>query len=98
MFTRPKPQYALSLKTSKLQTALKHINKCLHSLVSTLPPIEITYWLTSLNKHITKATTLSGISIPSLTPISISPLVDPDSQTSYYKQTIKIIRAFKTNI
>ncbi|CAG8719042.1 11028_t:CDS:1, partial [Scutellospora calospora] len=59
--TAPKQFFALSLNASKLYSALKHINKCYHILTFSLSSLSTKFFSTTLNKHLTKATSLAEL-------------------------------------
>ena len=96
--TVPKPFYALSLKASKLHSALKHINKCLHTLTTISPPLSIDYLIPILNKHLSRATILMGTPNSPLNQLSISSEIRDNTQISHYRYTLKIIKDLKTII
>jgi hypothetical protein len=96
--TITKPFYALSLKASKLHSALKHINKCLHTLTTISSPLSIDYFISILNKHLSKATSLIEASNSPLNQLSISSTLRDNTQISYYKHTLKKIKDLKTTI
>src|SRR5438105_14490994 len=90
--TAPKPFYALSLKASKLHSALKHINKCLHTLTTISPPLSIEYYIPILNKHLKKAASLIKTPSPSIDYKSIRSEKIHNTQMTYYNHTLKILK------
>ncbi|CAG8495385.1 4860_t:CDS:2, partial [Gigaspora rosea] len=89
-YIAPKTFYALSLKASKLHTALTHINKCLHILAKAASPVSITSVIQQANKHLSRALTAAQIPKFSLTPLALA--------TKRRNQTIKGIKEIKTII
>src|SRR6185436_2845693 len=61
-YTAPKPFFTLSLKATKLYSALKHINKCLYYLTGNFSSN-----LTDANHHLSRAAILAEIDIPLIT-------------------------------
>ncbi|CAG8787793.1 4299_t:CDS:1, partial [Gigaspora rosea] len=85
---------------TKLHNALKHINKCIHSIATiakpNLPP-DAPHSLSAINKHLTKALQLAQLPPFSLTSLalSVSPL---NSRDTYYTATLKHIKEIKSII
>src|ERR1043165_9612670 len=91
VYTAPKPFFALSLKATKLHSALKHINKCLYILAN-----NSSNNLTKVNHHLSKAATLAEIEIPSLTQSQLnSSSFDLITQIKHYKHIIWQARNFE---
>ena len=90
-FTAPKSFFALSLKTTKLHSALKHINKCLRHLSS-----DDLNKLTQANHHLLKAATLAEIDIPAITQAQLNTShSNIIIQVKQYKHTIWQARNFE---
>ena len=93
----PKAFNALSLKATKLHSALKNIKKCLHYIVNIrtpfLPPdIQI------LNTYLQKAVTLAEIEIESLSLKAFSAIPIPNTTLTIYTKTLQDLKQLKNTI
>ena len=70
--TSPHQFFALSLKATKLHSALKNINKTLQILQLAKPPITTGYIMTKINRKLSKINKLSEKQIPMITKAEMS--------------------------
>jgi len=96
-YKKPRTFYAMSMKATRLHTALKHINKSLHKLVNITYTWLPSYQLLAINKNLHKA--LSSAQIPkfSITPLALTTIVAPNNKF-HYANTITNIKELKTTI
>src|ERR1043165_9250767 len=91
VYTAPKPFFALLLKATKLHSALKHINKCLHILSN-----NSSNNLTKVNHHLSQAATLAEIEISPLIQSQLNSFSsDLITQIKHYKHIIWQAHNFK---
>ena len=97
-YTAPRPFHALSLKSTNLHNALKHINKCRHALHCAKPPDTTMQTIQRVNSHLNKALSLAKMPKFSIMPTVLNYSAPNNNSNSALTKIKKIINDIKTTI